>query len=440
MPALRAGTEPVCAESSGTVRFREPSSRSPSSDARSSIRRSTTWRQLTVTLSILLLLALTACGGGDEPPAATQSSTPGTETSSTAEPDPEAAAQAAREAQVDAVLGGLDRRRQIAQLFVVGVPVNNPSGAAVPLIQETGVGGIFLHGRSAMAATDLAAATAGWPELTPGLRPWVAVDQEGGEVQTLSGPGFDELPPAVEQGALPPDQLAAVADGLGASLASAGINLDLAPVVDVVPAGTEQRNEPIGVFGRQYGSTAAAVVPAAGAVVDGLAAHGVTATIKHFPGLGRVEGNTDDVSGVTDTVTTRDDEQVAAFGTLAGSASAPFVMTSSATYTLIDPTAPAAFSPVVVTDLLRGQLGFDGVVISDDLGAAEAVQDIRPGDRAVRFLAAGGTLVLTVTAAVLPAMIDGVLARAEADPAFSAQVDAAVRTALLAKAERGLLG
>ena len=169
-------------------------------------------------------------------------------------------------------------------------------------------------------------------------------------------------------------------------------------------------------------------------------AHGVTATVKHLPGLGRVEGNTDDAHRVTDTVTTGDDEQVAAFGTLAGSGAAPFVMTSSATYTLIDPTAPAAFSPVVVTDLLRGQLGFTGVVISDDLGSAAAVQDVRPGDRAVRFLAAGGTLVLTVTPAVLPAMIDAVLARAEADPAFSAQVDAAVRTALLAKAARGLLG
>jgi beta-N-acetylhexosaminidase len=165
----------------------------------------------------------------------------------------------------------------------------------------------------------------------------------------------------------------------------------------------------------------------------------VTAAVKHFPGLGRVVGNTDDTLGVTDTVTTRDDEQVAAFGTLAASPAAPFVMTSSATYALIDPTAPAAFSPVVVTDLLRGDLGFDGVVISDDLGTAAAVRDVAPGDRAVRFLAAGGTLVLTVAPGVLPEMIDAVLARAEADPAFSAQLDAAVHTALLAKAERGLL-
>ena len=77
---------------------------------------------------------------------------------------------------------------------------------------------------------------------------------------------------------------------MGAELPTAGVNLDLAPVADVVPAGTEAGNEPIGAFDRQYGSTAPEVTAAAGAVVDGLAGAGVTATLKHFPGLGRVAG------------------------------------------------------------------------------------------------------------------------------------------------------
>lgn len=442
-PPLQVDAVPVRADSSRPIplrrRFRPEGVRS-----RRPCRRSSALRRLAVTLSVVVLLVLAACGGSPTRSAGTPSpSTPAagpTGSPTQPPPDPEEQAAAAREARVDAALAGLDRRRQIAQLFVVGVPATDPAAAAAALIGDTGVGGVFLRGRSTIAAADLAVATGSWTGLTPGIRPWVAVDQEGGNVQTLSGPGFGPLPRAVDQGALPPDRLAGLADGLGASLASAGINLDLAPVVDVVPAGTERGNRPIGFYGRQYGSTAAAVVPAAGAVVDGLAAHGVTATIKHFPGLGRVTGNTDDVAGVTDTVTTRDDEQVAAFGTLAASPADPFVMTSSATYALIDPTAPAAFSPVVVTDLLRGQLGFDGVVISDDLGAAAAVQGIPPGERAVRFLAAGGTLVLTVAPTVLPAMIDAVLTRAEADPAFSDQVDAAVRTALRSKADRGLLG
>jgi beta-N-acetylhexosaminidase len=114
-------------------------------------------------------------------------------------------------------------------------------------------------------------------------------------------------------------------------------------------------------------------------------------------------------------------------------------MASSAVYTQLDPNAPAAFSSVVLTDLLRGQLSFDGVVISDDVGNARAVTGIPAEERAVRFLAAGGTLVLTVDPSIVPSMIDAVLARGDADAGFAAQVDAAVHAALLAKARAGLL-
>jgi beta-N-acetylhexosaminidase len=226
---------------------------------------------------------------------------------------------------------------------------------------------------------------------------------------------------------------------MGASLAAAGVNLNLAPVADVVPAGTEAGNAPIGAFGRQYGSTPGQVLVDARTVVNGLAAHGVTATLKHFPGLGRVRENTDKASDVVDSVTTADDGQVALFGTLCALPSAPFVMVSSAIYSRIDPNAVAMFSPVVVTDLLHKRLGCGGVVISDDVSIAVAVADVPAGERAVRFLAAGGTLVLIAHADPLPQMIDAVMARAAADPAFAAQVQAAERTALAAKLRAGLL-
>ena len=338
---------------------------------------------------------------------------------------------------VDAALVELDRRGQVAQLIVVGVALADLSPADD--FAAEGVGGGFLQGRSSIPADQLAAETARWAESAPGPRPWVGVDQEGGAVQTLSGPGFADLPTAAHQGRMPAEELAALADDMGASLSSAGINLNLAPVVDVVPAGTEDANAPIGAWDRQYGSTAEDVVRAAGTVADGLAAHGVTPTLKHFPGLGRVAENPDKSRDATDDVTTRDDDQVAAFGALAGSDAEPFVMMSSATYTQIDPTVPAVFSPVVVGDLLREQLGFDGVVISDDIGAAQAVQDVPINDRAVRYLEAGGTLMLTMDANAVDEMIDAVLARAESDPEFTATVDAAVRTALTAKADAGLL-
>ncbi|MGY1727094.1 glycoside hydrolase family 3 N-terminal domain-containing protein [Geodermatophilus sp. SYSU D01062] len=389
-------------------------------------------------LLALVCLVLAACSGSPDPSAEPSRSTSSSSTAPTTSAEPTTPPADPVAQQVDAALSGMDRRAQVAQLFVVGVPLEDLSPGDA-LVAE-GVGGVFLAGRSQAAATDLAAVTGRWTDAAPGPRPWIAVDQEGGQVQALQGPGFDRLPPADEQGQLPPEQLTALAGTLGAQLAAAGINLDLAPVADVVPAGTEAANDPIGAFGRQYGNTAADVVPDVRAVVDGLAAHGVTATLKHFPGLGLVDANTDEAAGVTDDVTTANSEQVAAFGELARSAADPFVMLSSATYPRLDPGAPATFSRQVVTTLLRGFLGFDGVVITDDVGAAAAFEDVPPGDRAVRFLEAGGTLVLTVTEDVYPEMRDAVVARAEADPEFSATVDAAVRTALTAKAEAGLLG
>jgi beta-N-acetylhexosaminidase len=325
----------------------------------------------------------------------------------------------------------------VAQLFLAGVPLDD-LGSGEALVRD-GVGGVFLAGRSEAPARELAATAADWQALAPGPGLWIAADQEGGRVQTLKGPGFDQLPPARDQGRLAPQKLAALAKGLGAALAGAGVNLNLAPVVDVVPAGSERANAPIGYHHRQYGGTAAEVTRAAGTIVDGLAAGGVTATLKHFPGLGRVQANTDDSAEVVDTVTTARDPEVAAFGTLARSPAAPFVMVSSATYTRIDAGHQAVFSSVVLTDLLRERLGFDGVILSDDVGAAEAVQDVPPGERAVRFLAAGGTMVLTVEPSDVPTMIDAVLDRSERDRDFAATVEDAVRTALLAKAHAGLL-
>ncbi|ADB73175.1 glycoside hydrolase family 3 N-terminal domain-containing protein [Geodermatophilus obscurus] len=383
--------------------------------------------RLGAVLGSLLCLLSTACAAPTAD-TGTAPSTPSAAPSPTLSPEIDL---------VDAALVELDRRGQVAQLIVVGVALADLSPADD--FGAEGVGGVFLQGRSSIPADQLAAETARWAESAQGPRLWVGVDQEGGAVQTLSGPGFADLPSALLQGRMPAEELAALADDMGASLSSAGINLNLAPVADVVPSGTEDGNAAIGAWDRQYGSTAEDVVRAAGTIADGLAAHGVTPTLKHFPGLGRVPENPDKSRDATDDVTTRDDEQVAAFGALAGSDADPFVMMSSATYTQIDASTPAVFSPVVVNDLLRGQLGFDGVVISDDIGAAQAVQDTPIDERAVRFLEAGGTLMLTMDADAVDEMIDAVLARAESDPEFAATVDAAVRTALTAKADAGLL-
>ena len=257
----------------------------------------TTGQRAPVWTSLLALCLLLSACGSDRPatPRAGSSSTPSSSAPAPAPPtDP-----------VDAALAELDRRAQVAQLFVAGVPLEDLDGGDA--LAESGVGGLFMAGRSTAPATELAATAQRWQSLSPGPGLWVAVDQEGGDVQTLQGPGFERLPSALEQGALPPAELATLADGMGTALRSAGVNLDLAPVADVVPAGNEAANEPIGQFDRQYGSTPEAVAPAVGTVVDALDRAGVTATLKHFPGLGRVQANTDTTADVTDPVTTADD-------------------------------------------------------------------------------------------------------------------------------------
>jgi beta-N-acetylhexosaminidase len=164
----------------------------------------------------------------------------------------------------------------------------------------------------------------------------------------------------------------------------------------------------------------------------------VQAAVKHFPGLGRVRANPDVAAGVTDRVTLRDDGYLSPFAA-AVRAKVSFVMVSTAYYSRIDPLRPAAFSRTVITGMLRGALGFTGVVISDDLGQARQVAAWSPAARAVRFISAGGDMVLTVTPTVIPAMVKAVMARAASDAVFRAKVNAAVLRVLTAKQQLGLL-
>jgi beta-N-acetylhexosaminidase len=169
-----------------------------------------------------------------------------------------------------------------------------------------------------------------------------------------------------------------------------------------------------------------------------MAQAGIATTLKHFPGLGRVTGNTDTVAGVVDSTTTADDHYLEAF--LTGiEAGAPFVMVSLATYTAIDPDHQAVFSPTIIGTLLRQTLGFDGVVMSDDLGAAASVASMAPGDRATEFIAAGGDLMIVSGVDPAGQMAAAVLDRARSDSGFAAQVEAAALSVLQAKAAYGLL-
>ena len=163
----------------------------------------------------------------------------------------------------------------------------------------------------------------------------------------------------------------------------------------------------------------------------------MTTSAKHFPGLGRVSGNTDFTANVVDRLTTSGDPVLRTFHR-AVDAGVPFVMVALASYTQIDPARLAVFSAKVM-DLLRGGMGFGGVIISDDIGAAVAISSIPAGTRAVDFLSAGGDMIVSKYVEPANRMAAAVRARVVADTAFRSRVDDAVMRILAAKDASGLL-
>jgi beta-N-acetylhexosaminidase len=357
--------------------------------------------------------------------------------SSAASPTPPASGSstAAPSTCAEQTLAELTLDQQVGQLLMAGVPVTDPV-AGMAELGGVPVGGLFLHGRSSAGADAVGAAVAQL-QADVAVPLQIAVDQEGGLVQTLKGPGFDLVPSAVEQGRADPATLSAATTAWATQLRDAGITMDLGPVADTVPAGTEAQNPPIGAVDRQFGSDPQAVAASVAAVVEGLQDAGVVATAKHFPGLGRVRVNTDTDLGATDPDTDADDPFLAPFAA-AVDAGVGAVMISSATYPQLDPDSPALFSPAVL-DLLRGQLGFDGVVISDDVGSAEAVSQTPLAQRAVESVAAGVDVVLTVSPTDAVPMAQALTDRATVDAAFADRVRESAGRVLALKERFGLL-
>jgi beta-N-acetylhexosaminidase len=342
-----------------------------------------------------------------------------------------------------AVYNRMTQAQRIGQLFMVGGSVQGPGSATTTAISKYHVGNLILTGRTTAGAAPVRAVAGRMDALTTGAATagvplFVATDQEGGNVQVLQGPGFSRMPTALAQGALSDATLKADARTWGLQVRRSGVDVNLAPVMDTVPAATAATNPPIGHFAREYGHTPSVVADKGSTFLRGMRSADLAMTAKHFPGLGHVKANTDTTAGVKDTGTTRTSADITAFRA-AITAGARMVMMSSAIYTKIDAARPAAFSPTVVTSVLRGDLKYSGVVISDDLGSAKQVQAWTPGTRAVNFIAAGGDIALTVNPALIPSMVAAVTSRANASAAFRSQVAAAVMRVLVAKATEGLL-
>lgn len=332
----------------------------------------------------------------------------------------------------------LTPEERVGQLFMVGVDTGGLDPMTRSAIVDFKVGSVVLLGNTTDGSRAIRTLTAELGSLgTSKLPLLVAVDQEGGTVQRLKGPGFSTMPPARDQGAMAPGDLEVAARTWAGELKEAGVHYDLAPVGDLVPEAKRTTNEPIGRLQRDFGSDPVQVSEAVASFVTGMQAGGVVTAVKHFPGLGEVVTNTD-FGAAEDTDVTRDSAHLDPFRA-AIEAGADSVMISSAVFTELDPDNEGVFSSVIITDLLRGELGFEGVVIADDLGAAAAVKGVSPADRAVRFIEAGGDLVINADPRIMREMSAATLAAAGERPAFSDQVVESTSRVLRLKAAAGLV-
>ena len=281
----------------------------------------------------------------------------------------------------------------LGQLFMAGLPGVTLDDSTRNLIEEFRINNFIYFKRNVESPEQL-------KKLSDDLHrvctqnnlgpPLIAIDQEGGSVTRLAPP-FTQFPDArvLAQSENPENSLSDYASVCSSELKSIGVNYNLAPVLDVCEAGKEYFMEK-----RSLGGDPGVVGRLGTHVIRVMQAHGIAACAKHFPGLG---------AAVVDPhlklpYVAKPEPELRAQDILpfqqAVAAGVASIMTSHTIYQHLDPESPATLSKIILTDLLRNDLGYDGVVITDDLemGAIEKEGDL--GQAALQAFAAGADLLL----------------------------------------------
>lgn len=265
------------------------------------------------------------------------------------------------------------------------MPALNFDIAGVVPEVRAGAGGILFLG-NAPAPADLGRRL----HFAGAFRPFVMADEEGGGIQRLA--------PLVADMPWPRDQAASMSVGavralgarVGAQMRAAGVTMDLAPVLDVDARPGPSASNPDGA--RAFSGDPSVVSSYGVAFARGLASAGVVPVVKHFPGLGGSSGNTDVTAASTLPLSTLRTAALPPFET-AIRAGLPAVMVANASVPGLT-SLPASLSRAVITGLLRQQLGFAGLVVTDSLSAGAVARVANLPDASVRALVAGADLVL----------------------------------------------
>jgi beta-N-acetylhexosaminidase len=300
-------------------------------------------------------------------------------------------------------------RRSIGQLLIAGFEGGSVSADLRALAGEFSLGGVILFARNIVDPEQVAELCFEASRLAPDVPLWVSVDQEGGRVARLKRP-FTEWPPMVTLGRCGDVDLAErFARALAAELKASGFTLDYAPVLDVC---TNPRNQVIG--DRALSEDADVVARLGATIVRALQGAGVAACGKHFPGHGDTSADSHlELPLVEHPIERLRAVELRPFKA-AVEAGIAAMMTAHVFLPALDETHPATLSRAIVTGLLRDELQFEGIVLSDDLEMKAIEAHHAVPEAAVLAVAAGcdGVLVCgpnhDVHAAVLEALIHGV--------------------------------
>jgi len=343
---------------------------------------------------------------------------------------------------LDEIITTMSPEDKVGQLFLVAFN-GATAEAASEAIAGLRAGGIVLlaNATTADAARLLTSDLQQIARENSMLPLLIATDHEGGSVQRIRD-GVTSFGSNWALGSVQPAEVAfAAACSRGAThgreLAALGINMNLAPVLDV----WDNPHNTV-IAERSYSDDASVVGRLGAAYIEALQAHGVLAVGKHFPG----HGSTTEDSHLTLPIVRHDRARLDAVELVpfrsAIRASVAAIMTAHVSYPLLDavPSRPASLSPVIVSDLLRRDLGFDGLVITDDLGLMRAVTDrYDAGEAAVQAVLAGADMLTVVgpvdsqrrMAEAISAQVGGSISRE--------RLDNSVRRVLKAKQQAGLI-
>ena len=300
-------------------------------------------------------------------------------------------------------------RRDIGQLLIGSLPGTTITPEIRSLAKEFSLGGVILFARNIEAPEQVAEMSIDVQTLATDLPLWVSVDQEGGRVARLKAP-FTEWPPMAVLGRSGDEQLAVrFATALATELKAVGITLDYAPVLDIH---TNPKNPVIG--DRALAEDAESVARLGAAIIKALQQNGVAACGKHFPG----HGDTSVDSHLELPLVEHPPDRIRRVECVpfreAIRADVAFIMTAHVLVPSFDEQKPATLSPAIVQALLRDELKFPGVILSDDLEMKAIAKTYTVPDAAIAAIAAGcdGLLICSgdvdVQAATLEALVHAV--------------------------------